>query len=722
MEEQTRPFLADLGVLDGQAVQTIIPNTAAFQTEDLDTYDSDCDDISNAKAVLMANISNYGPDIISEVSHSETYLNDMENQSVHAMQDFEQPPAVSFTDNKIHSDSNIISESKEKEDKYMENKIDLEKKIKELDNILFKVGQSTQTMNMLNKPQALYDNIHKQALGYQNPFHLKKAKRIKPTLYDGIVMSAKHVAMPVIDDEETLILEEESRSKMFEKAKDPEVINKNISHKPIDYEKLNRLFKDFEKRFTLQQEMDAEQAFWFRISNPTLEYSNPPPVKVEVPSKLPKESLVNASLKKLKFHLAQFDSVVKKRTTPDARTEGEWGFEHTKAIFNNEIIPFLKSLKDIFNVFDRDLLNEIMEVQTVFNQINTVVQQFSVDKQCLEIAKKELFLENDRLLQQIMYQDVLLTVMNSMSLFSKFVNIDGKRKESCNLEAELLKSQNAFIDLLKSYSQLEKHSQLQDKDSTICKLKDIIKSMREKSKEENVNYDYGEIETKNVELENRKEIIDIVAQIPSANTIVPGMFKLDLEPLAPRLLQNREVHIEYLKYAQEQADIHRGIVVQIILWYLDSRCSKHMTGNRSQLMNFVSKFLGTVRFGNDNIVRIMGYGDYQLGNVTISRTISLDDMLKTSPICLLSKASKTKSWLWHDRLSHLNFGTLNKLTKDGLARGIPRLKFQKDHLCSACALGKIKKSSHQPKAKDTNQVKLYLLHMVLSWQDACGEY
>ncbi|GJR37388.1 retrovirus-related pol polyprotein from transposon TNT 1-94 [Tanacetum coccineum] len=170
----------------------------------------------------------------------------------------------------------------------------------------------------------------------------------------------------------------------------------------------------------------------------------------------------------------------------------------------------------------------------------------------------------------------------------------------------------------------------------------MIKSMREKSKDENVKYDYCEIETKNVELENSvakllsenerlcneinhvkqvfkeqfdsikktrvrskeqsdslidklnlksaenedlkaqiqdkvfvitslkndlrkikgKEIVDIAAQIPSANTIVPGMFKLDLEPLAPRLLQNREAHLEYLKYTQEQADILRGIVKQ----------------------------------------------------------------------------------------------------------------------------------------------------------------
>ncbi|GKC97578.1 hypothetical protein Tco_1167853, partial [Tanacetum coccineum] len=100
---------------------------------------------------------------------------------------------------------------------------------------------------------------------------------------------------------------------------------------------------------------------------------------------------------------------------------------------------------------------------------------------------------------------------------------------------------------------------------------------------------------------------------------------------------------------------------------IPSSSSLVMTGNRSQLMNFVSKFLGTIRFGNDQIARIMGYGDYQLGN----------------------------------------------LAKDGLARGIPRLKFQKDHLCSSCALRKIKKSYHQPKAEDTNQEKLSLLHMDL---------
>ncbi|GKA23048.1 hypothetical protein Tco_0709010 [Tanacetum coccineum] len=168
----------------------------------------DCDDLSTAQAVLMANISNYGSDIILEVPNFETYLNDME--------------------------------------------------------ITVSVAE--------------------------------------PTLYDGVVMSNTHVAMPVIDDEETLILEEESRSKMSEKAKVPKVIAKKISHKPIDYKNLNSLIDDFEKRFSPQQELSAEQAFWFRIVNPTIEPSYTQPIIVDVPSELPKVSLVNASLKKLKFH------------------------------------------------------------------------------------------------------------------------------------------------------------------------------------------------------------------------------------------------------------------------------------------------------------------------------------------------------------------------------------------------------------------------------------
>nr|GEZ50357.1 retrovirus-related Pol polyprotein from transposon TNT 1-94 [Tanacetum cinerariifolium] len=191
-----------------------------------------------------------------------------------------------------------------------------------------------------------------------------------------------------------------------------------------------------------------------------------------------------------------------------------------------------------------------------------------------------------------------------------------------------------------------------------------------------------------------------------------------------------------------------------------------MTGDRSRLRNFVKKFIGTVRFGNYHFGAIIGYGDYVIGDSVISRvyyveglehnlfsvgqfcdsylevafrkhscyvrdtdgvelikgsrgfslyTISVEDMMKSSPIYLFSKASKTKSWLWHRRLNHLNFGTINDLTRKDLVRGLPRLKFEKDHICFACQLGKSKKHTHLPKAKNTNLEVLNTLHM-----DLCG--
>ncbi|GJU15320.1 retrovirus-related pol polyprotein from transposon TNT 1-94 [Tanacetum coccineum] len=246
---------------------------------------------------------------------------------------------------------------------------------------------------------------------------------------------------------------------------------------------------------------------------------------------------------------------------------------------------------------------------------------------------------------------------------------------------------------------------------------------------------------------------------------VPSRKPIVLESESPKPVVNL-VYSRKPRKNKNTESVSKTKVVQIVLWYLDSGCSKHMTGDRSQLTNFISKFLGTVKFGNDQVAKIMGYGDYQIGNVTISRvyyveglghnlfsvgqfcdsnlevafrqhtcfirnlegvdlltgsrgdnlyTLSLGNMMASSPICLLSKASKTKSWLWHRRLSHLNFGAINHLARHGLVRGLPKLKFEKDHLCSACALGKSSKKPHKPKSEDTNQEKLYLLHM-----DLCG--
>nr|GEY95240.1 reverse transcriptase domain-containing protein [Tanacetum cinerariifolium] len=160
-----------------------------------------------------------------------------------------------------------------------------------------------------------------KALGFQNPCNLKKAQQLKPNLYDGSVIGKSDVVV-VPDSENTLMHAEESRSKMIEKQNDPQMIEKKVITKPIDYAILNQLSTDFNTWFVPQTESSAEQAFWSQYSVQTDEPNLSGTTIVEVPKELPKVSMVNSCLKKLKFHLASFDMVVKERTTATAITEG----------------------------------------------------------------------------------------------------------------------------------------------------------------------------------------------------------------------------------------------------------------------------------------------------------------------------------------------------------------------------------------------------------------
>nr|GEY76493.1 retrovirus-related Pol polyprotein from transposon TNT 1-94 [Tanacetum cinerariifolium] len=207
-------------------------------------------------------------------------------------------------------------------------------------------------------------------------------------------------------------------------------------------------------------------------------------------------------------------------------------------------------------------------------------------------------------------------------------------------------------------------------------------------------------------------------------------------------------------------------VIQICLWCVDSGCSKHMTRNLKLFINFVWKFMGTVRFGNDHVAAILGFSDLQWGNILITRvyfveglghnlfsvgqfcdsdlevafrrdacfirnlegidllkgdrstnlyTINLHEMAFASPIWLMARASSTKSWLWHQRLCHLNFDTINDLARNDLIAGLLKFKYHKEHLCPSCEQGKSKRASHPPKPVPNSRQGLHLLHM-----DLCG--
>nr|GFB42813.1 hypothetical protein [Tanacetum cinerariifolium] len=169
-------------------------------------------------------------------------------------------------------------------------------------------------------------------------------------------------------------------------------------------------------------------------------------------------------------------------------------------------------------------------------------------------------------------------------------------------------------------------------------------------------------------------------------------------------------------------------IVQICLWIINSGCSKHMMGNRALLTNFVKKFLETVQFGNNDFAVIAGYGDVStcfvrnedgVDLLTGDRssnlyTIALNEVASNSSTCLLAKAS-SQSWLWHQRLSHLNFATINNLVKNNLVQGLPKMKVEKDHLCLACEQRKIHRKHHKSKMAFASNKPLYLLHM-----DLCG--
>ncbi|GJU78997.1 reverse transcriptase domain-containing protein [Tanacetum coccineum] len=271
---------------------------------------------------------------------------------------------------------------------------------------------------------------------------------------------------------------------------------------------------------------------------------------------------------------------------------------------------------------------------------------------------------------------------------------------------------------------------------------------------------------------NRLPIPD--GSLPLSRFIVSGQFATDVavfkrRPIVLDISKRTKTKPKQIKPStrlEELKEIKAEGIVQLILFIVDSGCTKHMTGNASLLCNFVEKYLGTVRFGNDQFAPILGYGDLVQGNITIKRvyyveglnhnlfsvgqfcdadlevafrkstcfvrdlqgndllsgnrgsdlyTISLQETTSSTPICLLAKASPTQAWLWHRRLSHLNFDYINLLSKKDIVIGLPKLKYVKDQLCSSCEVSKAKRSSFKSKTVPSSKGRLNLLHM-----DLCG--
>nr|GFA48121.1 hypothetical protein [Tanacetum cinerariifolium] len=304
LQEEELELLADPWIAETSSTQYVVTNNAAYQADDLDAYDSDCDKLSSAKIALMANLSHYGSDNLAENSSSPVLQDDMilsvieqlktqvvnyikinqDNKNVNEiltveLERYTNPERILKELNNVDNASVSYEQSLEieklkhtlskhlKEKESLEQKVTLltndfqkeesrnidrevalENQVKELNNIVFKRNQSAQTVHMLTKPQFFYDHSIRHDLGFQNPCYLKSAHQLKPKLYDGSVIE-KFDAIVIHDSEETLMLAEKSRSKMIGKQ-----------NEPIMFEK--------------KAELSAEQAFWSRYS---VQYEEPNP-------------------------------------------------------------------------------------------------------------------------------------------------------------------------------------------------------------------------------------------------------------------------------------------------------------------------------------------------------------------------------------------------------------------------------------------------------------
>ncbi|GKB29498.1 hypothetical protein Tco_0868899 [Tanacetum coccineum] len=550
------PFRQFMGDTHG-GIPTEIPSPAAFQTDDLDAFDSNCDDAPSTKAVLMANLSSYDSDVLSEVIvDRNAKVADFEKQ-IHLLK---LQLNATVESHKILSTTIecLKKESKQKKDKYLDEVINLQKN-KALDNVVYKMGQSTQTMHMLTKPQAFYDESHKTTLCYQNPFYLSQARRKVPTLYDGHTIVKTHVALSITDTEETLELAEESRLKMLAKQNDPSLKENKVNIPPVDYVALNKL----SKHFVPQKQLFAEQAFWLPISQPVSEklpVPSEPVLKKEIPRELPPISLVKDSFHKMKEHVNKFDETITFHTKITRNRIGSWGVEHIKGAFEKDVKPFAQTFKEYFQMFERGLYKELKEMKAVFNQMESEVAKCSVDKKYFEIEKKELSLNNDHLLNHIICRDVMNTIMHANDHSDNVLPAHNNSLEHDNSALELLKHENGpAINDYKTIQQsfVDEYNETLVLKAELAKKDDMIEKLQAQLKAMNVSIEKLKDHIANIK---GKNVVDSVQNVHNSNVVTSKVYKLDLPPLSPCIKNNMAAHVDYLKHTQENANILHEII------------------------------------------------------------------------------------------------------------------------------------------------------------------
>ncbi|GJY18752.1 retrovirus-related pol polyprotein from transposon TNT 1-94 [Tanacetum coccineum] len=378
----------------------------------------------------------------------------------------------------------LKQEFKQKESKFLTDFSNLKHLNDKLENKLHSQDQSIQTVHMMLNPTQVYDQKTKTALGAQNPFYLRQAKKAQPALYDGDeLLKPHHVPVIVPSSEEELELAEATRNKLHVKMNDSACVEKRVNITPPNYSKEN-----FMATFTPQTQLTPEQVFWsLDLAKRKAEElkANAPPLPVLpsatvyppntpvhlVPRTLPTTSQVNIGLYVITQLFWDFEKTCKKRITPTGITEGERGFEQTKRCYLTEVIPFFNLLKEHFDGVQKSLVTEVRAMKVVFENLEAEVDQNEIDLKSGEIKRKNLLITNDNLIAECLSKDVFYTATDSILNVSRFSDMHDAftiaQKRIVDLESENFNLRNKIQNddhdsMLKHFSKLEvEHFNLQ---------------------------------------------------------------------------------------------------------------------------------------------------------------------------------------------------------------------------------------------------------------------
>ncbi|GJV30695.1 retrovirus-related pol polyprotein from transposon TNT 1-94 [Tanacetum coccineum] len=723
--------------------QTKIPQNAMFQTDDLDAYDSDCDDISSAKAVLMANLSSCDSDVPSE------YLQETQNAIVQDTNSSAQQDSMIISMfehmskqmsnhvtnwDKVNQETKTVNESLTAElERYKERVKTFEQRLN-IDLSSHEKFIDSQIDDMIQNRNALKQEIDSLKQTLSN--HVKEKESDLFNDFDnGLNLELNEVKM-VINQMKAVV-------KQCSVDKNMLILYMSANHKCLvdDNLKSERLIQENDHLFELLLSQDivhicvnylATLTNYAKMEQDYIdEYNENLVLKAELVNK--KENMVEKKV---------FNEVVLRCSRLVNRYANlELKLQHQKESFQNNI-PL--------NNKDALELSEIFKINEWKAKLNAKDVSIANLRKHIESLKGNNVVENDATPNNA---KVIAPGMFKLDLDPLSPKVDSYKTQDSNKPVLPSTGMKSSTSVSRSHpSGNTKNNKISQTTSSNQKNKVEDHPRSVKSSSNKTNRVIEPVCNANV-----KHSMLIVNSELICATCNECMFDAIYDLCILDFVNDVNVRSKSKSSKRSKKKT---------TWKPTSKFFTNVgykwipTGRKFTIDgNRLSKL-----FGNDQISKIMGYGDYQMGNIMISwvcyveglghnlffvgqfcdsglkvafckhtcyifdlkgidllkgsrgsnlYTLSLEDMMLSSPICLLSKASKTKSWLWHQRLSYLNFDYITTLAKQGLVRGLPRLKFQKDHLCSTCELEKSKKHSYKPKAEDSIQDKLYLLHMDL---------